>query len=360
MSSTSPNHPSLSSLRVLVLGGGPDGEREVSIKSSTGIAEALRASGRFDVELRIIDTLTAADLAAIPADLIFPYLHGPWGEGGPLQDIIEQDGRPFVGSNARASRAAMDKIASKAAALELGIPTAPVWILNPRDPVCPTRLPVIVKPIHEGSTIGLHVCTSRAQYAAAVDAILSEQRSGLIRSYMVEPKIGGDRPARELTVGVIDGEPLPIIEIRPKDGLYDYEAKYTRDDTQYIVDPDLPEALKKKLGKQTCRVFKALGCRHIARADFLLDADGVAWFLEINTTPGFTDHSLVPKAARHAGLDMPQLCARLVDVALRDARKTGEPAAPSAAPPERHSDTGPGPTASPHPERDLSIELGEG
>ncbi|MGD9690337.1 MAG: D-alanine--D-alanine ligase [Phycisphaerales bacterium] len=323
------NAPAGAPKRVLVLGGGPDAEREVSIKSATGIAEALRAAGRYDVERRIIDTITVDQLRAIPADVLFPYLHGPWGEGGPLQDILEADGRPYVGTNARGSRAAMDKIAAKCVALELGIPTPPVWILCTRDPVCPAPLPVIIKPVHEGSTVGLYVCTSRRQFADAVEAIRAEQAAALavgrpVRTYMIEPKIGGDRPARELTVGVIDAQALPIIEIRPKDGLYDYEAKYTRDDTVYLVGeqiPDLPEALARKLAKQTCRLFKALGLRHIARADFMLDAGPgapTAWFLEINTTPGFTDHSLVPKAARHAGTDMPALCSRLVEIALRD------------------------------------------
>lgn len=312
---------------VLVLGGGPDGEREVSIKSSTAIARALEAHGGFSVRLEIIDRLDAGGLKALPGEVIFPYLHGPWGEGGPLQDVLEADGRPFVGSNARASRWAMDKLATKAAALELGIATPPVWVLNPRDAVCPTRLPVVVKPVHEGSTIGLHVCTSHAQYAAAVEAIRAEQAAaaggrGPVRTYMVEPKVGGDRRARELTVGLIDGEALPPIEILPKDGLYDYEAKYTRDDTEYLVGaqiPDLPESVVKKISKATSRLAKAIGVRHIARADFMLDGEGVAWLLEINTTPGFTDHSLVPKAAAYAGVSMPELCARLVGLAVRDA-----------------------------------------
>lgn len=311
---------------VLVLGGGPDAEREVSIKSATGIAEALRAHGQHEVRLEIIDRLDAEQLKALPGEVIFPYLHGPWGEGGPLQDLLERDGRPYVGSNARASRWAMDKIATKAAALDLGIPTPPVWVLNPRDPVCPTKLPVVIKPVHEGSTIGLHICTSHAQFAAAVETIRAEQQSAAsgqspVRTYMIEPKVGGDRQARELTVGLIDGEPLPVIEIRPKDGLYDYEAKYNRDDTQYLVGeriPDLSETIVRKVSKATARIAKALGLRHIARADFMLDADGTAWFLEINTTPGFTDHSLVPKASAHAGVPMPELCAKLVAMAVRD------------------------------------------
>jgi D-alanine-D-alanine ligase len=306
---------------ILVLGGGPDSEREVSIKSSTAIANALKALGTYDVRLEIIDTLTLAQLKALPGDVIVPYLHGPWGEGGPLQDLLDADGRPYVGSNARASRAAMDKVATKGVALSHGIITADFWILNPRDRRCPCPLPVIVKPVHEGSTIGLHVCTTHEQYAQAVDAIADEHKRGTHRAYMIEPKIGGDTPGRELTVGVIDGQALPVIEIVPKGGLYDYEAKYTRNDTQYILEGqglELDDKTIKKVKKASVRLAKALGVRHIARVDFILGHDGTPWMLEINTTPGFTDHSLVPKAAKAMGVEMPQLCEQLVQMALRD------------------------------------------
>ncbi|HZW05845.1 MAG TPA: D-alanine--D-alanine ligase [Phycisphaerales bacterium] len=340
---------------ILVLGGGPDAEREVSIKSATGIAEALKAHGGYEVTLEIIDTLSAKQLAASDADVIFPYLHGPYGEGGPLQDLLEEDGRPYVGSGPRASRWAMDKIATKAVAVSLGIETPEYWVLNDRDPVCPCPLPVIIKPVHEGSTIGLHVCTTHADYTVAVAAIAKERSKGLHRSYMIEPKIGGQASigsrggARELTVGLIDGETLPIIEIKPHEGLYDYQAKYTRDDTQYILDPKIPEHAARKVTKGTRRIAKALGIRHIARADFLLDRDGTPWFLEINTTPGFTDHSLVPKAAAHAGVSMTDLCARLVEMAAPTGtpkgRRPAENAPAAAEEPEELPE--PSPTAKP-------------
>ncbi|MBX3357039.1 MAG: D-alanine--D-alanine ligase [Phycisphaeraceae bacterium] len=325
--------PSNDPVSVLVLGGGPDAEREVSIKSATAIAEALRASGAYTVRLEIISTLSLDQLRALPADVVFPYLHGPWGEGGPLQDILELDGRPYVGSGPRSAREAMDKIATKAAALALGIDTPPVWILNPNDPVCPTALPVVIKPVHEGSTIGLHVCTSRAHYAAALAAVRAERDSGVIRTYMIEPKVGGQARARELTVGLLDRQALPVIEICPQDGLYDYAAKYTRDDTRYILDPDVPESVLKKISKATSRLARAMGLRHIARADFMLDSSNTPWFLEINTTPGFTDHSLVPKAARHAGIAMPELCARMVELALRDHADSAHSPTPAHAVP---------------------------
>jgi len=347
---------------VLVLGGGPDAEREVSIKSATGIAEALKSHGGYAVTLEIIDTLSAAQLSAADADVIFPYLHGPYGEGGPLQDLLEEDGRPYVGSGPRASRWAMDKIATKAVAVSLGIETPAFWVLNDKDPVCPCPLPVIIKPVHEGSTIGLRVCTTHADYTVAVASIAKERSKGLVRSYMIEPKIGGQAAigtrggARELTVGLVDGETLPLIEIKPHEGLYDYQAKYTRDDTQYILDAKVPEHAARKMAKSTRRIAKALGIRHIARADFLLDRDGTPWFLEINTTPGFTDHSLVPKAAAHAGVSMPDLCARLVELAAptgtpNRARRAIEQEAPEADASREEGDAEPKPAPTTAPKR---------
>jgi D-alanine-D-alanine ligase len=320
--------------RVLVLGGGPDSEREVSIKSSTAIAEALKSTGVCEVELKIIEKLNDAELAWSGADVIFPYLHGAYGEGGPLQDALEQyfasTGVPFVGSGASASRLCMDKVATKAMAVALQVATPPYCILNTSDVVCPLPLPVIVKPVHEGSTVGLHVCMTEQDYVRAIGTIEAERKAGVFRSYVVEPKIGGQSWARELTVGVVDGQALPIVEIAPKDGLYDYAAKYTRDDTRYIVNPELPTGVAEKIKADAVKLFKALRCRHIARVDFMLDigtggagstSGARAWMLEINTTPGMTDHSLVPKAAAAQGMSMPQLCLGLVQLALRDSKK---------------------------------------
>jgi D-alanine-D-alanine ligase len=313
--------PALPLPRVLILGGGPDAERQVSLTSSRCVAAALRASGRFDVTSLTIDRITADELRSQAADVIFPVLHGGWGEGGPLQEILEQDGRPFVSSGSRAARTSMDKIATKAVALRLGVPTPPVHVLDVRDSTCPLDFPVIVKPIHEGSTIGLYVVGSQAEWERALDAIRLEASRGVVRCYMIEPKVGGGGgsgggKARELTVGLIDNQALPVIEIIPAEGLYDYEAKYHRDDTRYTLDPALPPGVDRAIKQQSVRLAAAIGVRHLARADFMLDASGTAWFLEINTIPGFTDHSLVPMAARHMGLEMPALCARLVELAL--------------------------------------------
>lgn len=305
----------MTAITTLVLGGGVGGERDVSIASATAVAEALQATGQFRVEKRIIETITREQLRALPGDVILPILHGPWGEGGPMQDLLVADGRPFVGSGPRAARLAMDKIALKFAAQQLGVRTAVAAILDANDPVCPLSLPVVVKPVREGSTVGLHLCRT-------IDEWKHARAESLRRTHvcMVEPLIDG----RELTVGVLGDEALPIIEIVPADGLYDYEAKYARNDTTYRVNPALPDGVAERLKSDSVRLARAIGVRHLARLDFILDRAGEPWLLELNTMPGFTDHSLVPMAARARAtepLEMPALCARLVEMALADARQ---------------------------------------
>lgn len=313
---------------VLVLGGGPDAEREVSLRSSRAVSAATEQSGRFAVRYEVIGRPTLADLRRLPGDVIFPVLHGRWGEGGPLQELLAQDGRPFVGCGAPAARLAMDKVATKSLALAIGCPATATAILDPRDEGLPLPLPFVVKPVHEGSTVGLFVCRTPDEWRAAHR---SSAESG--KACMIEPYIKG----RELTVGVVDRAALPIIEITPADGLYDYEAKYNRDDTRYDVNPRLPAGVGERIVADTLKLAAAMGVRHLCRVDFMLDAQGRPWLLEVNTMPGFTDHSLVPMAARATppggpGLEMPALCARLVELALRDAQGGAEPKAEAARP----------------------------
>ncbi|MFN0131512.1 MAG: D-alanine--D-alanine ligase [Phycisphaerales bacterium] len=297
---------------VLVLGGGPDAEREVSLKSAAGVAEALRQSGRFKVEARTIEAVTLADLRGMPGDVVFPVLHGSFGEGGPLQDMLERDGRPYVGCRPKAARLAMDKIATKIAGLAVGIPTAEACILNSKDQQSPVGVPAVVKPVHDGSSVGLHICKDEAAWTRARAAVADDVKRSPGRAYMVERYI----PGKEITCGLLDGKALPLIHIAPAHGVYDFEAKYTRDDTRYILDPQLSGTLTAKIKGYAETLFAALGARHVSRADFIVDAESRPWLLEINTMPGFTSHSLVPKAAAHAGVSMPELCARLAEMGM--------------------------------------------
>ena len=294
---------------VLLLAGGPDAERPVSIDSAEAIRRGLTDAG-CHVEHRLIDAITPDELAAMPGDVVFPALHGPWGEGGPMQDLLERDGRPFVGANAKTARLAMDKLGSKILAASLGARTAVACAFNAHDAEPPLPLPVVVKPVHEGSTVGLFVCRTQDDWRLAH---AETAQRGV--AAMVEPFIAG----RELTVGVLTGQTLPIVEITPADGLYDYDAKYQRDDTIYTVDPDLPPGVGEKITRWTASIARAMGAESISRSDWILDNRGDAWFLEINTMPGFTSHSLLPKAAIAAGMTFAQVCAALIEAAKKRA-----------------------------------------
>lgn len=290
---------------VVVLMGGPDAEREVSVLSGREVARALRACDRFEVLEQVIDRPDETALDAIGGDVVFPVLHGHWGEGGPLQEILERLGRPYVGSGPRAAALAMDKPATKRIVSAHGVRTPPDCCIRPGDP-CRLAPPLVLKPIDDGSSVDLRICLT-AEEVEAARAELHPRRGPL----MAERYVAG----REITAGVLGGEVLPLIEITPAVAFYDYDAKYLRDDTRYTVDPDLPPRVAAACTEAALIAFHRLGCRDVGRADFIVDEHG-AWFLEINTMPGFTTHSLLPMAAAHRGLDMPALCRGLVDGAL--------------------------------------------
>ncbi len=299
---------------VIVLGGGPDAEREVSLDSAREIAQGLRQNRALTVVERTIGRVTQGEVGAMEGDVFFPALHGAFGEGGALQEMLERDGRPYVGSGPGTARLAMDKVATKLVASGMGIHTPRACVLNVADDACPIGLPVVVKPTHEGSSVGLHICRTDQQWVDALDAVRKDRASHPDRVYMVERLVQG----RELTVGLLDNAPLPTIQIVPADGTYDYEAKYHRDDTRYILEPDLPPGVDAALAEHAARLAEALGVRHLARVDFMLDTNNTPWLIELNTMPGFTTHSLVPMAAGRKGFAMDRLCSWLVEIAVRD------------------------------------------
>lgn len=316
MSNRAPVIPSTTVERpkLLVLYGGPDAERAVSIESGRGVAAALVELDRYDVLPLEIETVTAMELLAHDPDVIFPVLHGRWGEGGPLQEILESSGVPYVGSGPKCSALAMDKLVTKTMAAAAGVPTPRAQAIGLGDAV-DIQPPLVIKPIDEGSSVDLRICRSTAEVEAALSEILPRRRRLMLERYIT---------GREITAGVVLGGVLPLIEISAASGVYDYEAKYHRDDTRYVLDPPLPKGVAEAIRAHAITMFDLLGCRDLARVDFMVD-DAGAWLLEVNTLPGFTSHSLVPMAARHAGVSMPELCGRLVE----SARSRG--AVPSAA-----------------------------
>ncbi|MFI4872057.1 MAG: D-alanine--D-alanine ligase [Phycisphaerales bacterium JB061] len=298
------------SFKVSVLGGGPDAERDVSIESSTAVTKALNEAG-VQAELVLIDK--PESLTDIRAEVLFPVLHGRWGEGGPLQDLLECDGRPYVGCRPAAARLAMDKVATKLVASRLGIRTPEAVLFNANDRIG-MQLPYVIKPALEGSSVGLFICRTEAEAEAATKASKADIFANPGQVTMVERLTVG----REITCPVIERggalEALPLVEIAPAEGVYDYEAKYQRDDTVYTVAPGGIDT--EAIQRDTQRLAEAIGVRHLARADFIIDSAGDHWLLEINTMPGFTAHSLFPQAAAHVGMPMPALCAYLAESAL--------------------------------------------
>jgi D-alanine-D-alanine ligase len=296
--------------KIAVLGGGPDAEHDVSIESSTAVAKALQEAG-LDAKLELIDR--PESLSHIKADLLFPVLHGRWGEGGPLQDILDCDGRPYVGSRSSAARIAMDKLATKLLASKLGIQTPAAVLLNTNDRVG-LDLPFVIKPVLEGSSVGLYICHTEQEAQTAYEASCVDINANPGQVTMVEQFTSG----REITCPVLERagklETLPLVEIAPAEGVYDFEAKYQRDDTVYTISPSNIDT--DSIQADTKRLAEAIGIRHLARADYIVDASGDHWLLEINTMPGFTSHSLVPQAAAHSGLPMPALCAYLAELAF--------------------------------------------
>lgn len=303
-------------LDVLVLMGGPSTERAVSLVSGAAVADALAAAGHRvrRADIRPEDT-TALD--GLRPDVVFIAMHGAFGEDGQVQALCERRGLPYVGSSAQACALAMDKSASKYAYCGAGLHTAEWTVIEAaHDAATRRRLldsigtPCVLKPVDGGSSVDVHILREGGIPAEAVDDLLVKYGR-----FMIERFVAG----RELTVGVLGDRALPVIEIRPKSAFYDYHAKYEADTTEYLFEHGLPDEAAARLQAAALAAHRALGCRDLSRTDFLLDAAGVPWVLETNAIPGFTSHSLLPKAAARVGIDFARLCEELLHMALQRA-----------------------------------------
>jgi len=297
-----------SSLNVIVLAGGPSREREISLRSGNEVAKALTAAGH---TVRVCD-ITPNDLSALKqsADVFFVAMHGAFGEDGELQELLENSNVAYTGSPSRACRLSADKFASKTMFAEHGIPTALFDLVRSPADVMKARacwtMPVVIKPIEEGSSIGVSIVRHADDLVESLEDTLERFGPTLIEQFL---------PGKELTVGILGRKALPIIEIKVTGEFYDYEAKYNRNDTQYLFDTGLSEAMAKQISDWSLQAADVLGMRDFCRVDWKLDGEGNPFLLEINAIPGLTDHSLLPKAAARVGIDMPTLCHTVVQMA---------------------------------------------
>jgi D-alanine-D-alanine ligase len=295
--------------KIAVLMGGTATEREVSLQSGKNVAEALASTGRYEVAEVVLD---ADNLDAMPKDVDAAYiaLHGGWGANGGVQAALDRLTIPYTGPGARASQIAMDKIKTKMVLEMNNIPTAAWGLANNDTAASPLPLPVVVKPPCDGSSFGISKVSAPGEWAAARDLAFAVQKHD--RPILVEEFIGG----REFTVGVIDGEALPVIEIVAKGGWYGYDEKYVSEETRYPFLED--EKLTEKLQKLAVDSFNAVYCRGVARVDFRVSPLGRCYVLELNTSPGFTSHSLVPKAGMKTGLSFAEVCEKILAAAKHD------------------------------------------
>lgn len=287
--------------RVAVLFGGKSAEREVSLKSGNAVLGALLAAGVDAFGIDVGDDFLAR-LASEKIDRAFIVLHGRGGEDGSMQGLLECAGIPYTGSGILASALAMDKLRTKQVWHSLGLPTPRHAVLTSQADceaaAAELGFPLIVKPAHEGSSIGMAKVEDVAALIAAWQDAARYDSQVLVEQWIAGP---------EYTIAVLRGEVLPPIGLGTPHTFYDYDAKYLADDTQYRIPSGLSAEKEAELKALTARACEAVGTQGWARADVMQDANGQFWLLEVNTVPGMTDHSLVPMAARAAGLDFQQL-----------------------------------------------------
>ncbi len=278
--------------------GGTSHEREISLKTGNAILNALQEMGykavgievSFDIVKRLLDE---------KIDVAFIALHGRWGEDGTVQGLLELLRIPYTGSGVLASALAMNKIKTKEIFLYHGIPTPEFVIPGEEEPQeLPFPPPWVVKPASEGSTIGVSIAYDKEALGEALHRARQYDRQILIERFIL---------GKELTVGILKGEPFPIVEIVPKSGFYDYRAKYTPGMTEYIIPARIEEHKQQEVQRWSLKAYDVLGCSGCARVDLFLSNAGEIYITEVNTLPGMTETSLVPKAAAYKGISFPQL-----------------------------------------------------
>ncbi|HEU6448339.1 MAG TPA: D-alanine--D-alanine ligase [Verrucomicrobiae bacterium] len=295
-------------LNIVVMLGGPGAEREVSLRSGAGVAKALRSLGHtvFEIDPKMPDWVLPPKTDVV----CLAPLHGTYGEDGQAQTQLEKFGVPYTGCDPESSRLAFDKVITKKLCLKAGVPTAEFVVVHSAQAPMPQnlKLPLVVKPIRQGSSVGLRFVERPEEWPDAIAEALKFDSEVL-----VEEKIVG----RETTVGILADGALPIVEVRPKTGAYDYRNKYTAGCTEYFCPADFDAATTRKIQAAALAAFRAVGGRDYGRVDVMVRANGEPIVLEVNTQPGMTETSLLPKAAAAAGISYEDLCQRMIDLALK-------------------------------------------
>jgi len=301
--------------RVGVLYGGISSEREVSLATGAAVGKALRGAG-YPVEMIDMRDAPLGSLAPNRMDVAFIALHGTFGEDGGIQSVLDCLGVPYTGSGVEASRRAMDKVASKERFVRDGVPTPAFveiesdWPMERRlEAASVLELPVVVKPVNEGSSVGVTLVDRDEHLATAIDKALEFDHRAMIEEFI---------PGRELTVGIVDDQALPIIELIFPGQMFTYDIKYTKGAADHIVGPDLPDELAEQLQEYAAAAHRSLRCCGCSRVDFRVTEGGEPYVLEVNTIPGMTETSLLPDAARAAGMSFVALCEASIEMALRE------------------------------------------
>ncbi|MCC6346385.1 MAG: D-alanine--D-alanine ligase [Nitrospirales bacterium] len=305
--------------RIGVIAGGTSAEREVSLRSGAAIRKALEGLGYAPVFIDAAGTL-CEDLKREEVEVAFLALHGGWGENGAVQGLLEIMGIPYTGSGILASALAMDKETSKQIFLGNNVPVPPFAVvsrsrvergggidLSLLDEWIGFPLPWVIKPTAEGSSIGVSIVREKAGVEAAAREAFRYGGRIIVEKYI---------PGKEIQIGILDQKVLGGVEVRPSTEFYSYEAKYTPGLTQYILPPEVAPSAYTTLSEMALRAHNALGCRGATRVDFILDTAGAPWILEVNTIPGMTETSLLPKIAQLSGMDFSALIEEILRLSL--------------------------------------------
>ena len=297
-----------------VLMGGTSGEREISLRSGEAVARGLAHAGYRSVTIDIKGE-TGAELDEVSIDAAFVALHGPFGEDGKIQRMLEDRGIPYTGSGPTACRAAMDKVESKRLFKLRGLSTPMHRVIARGDSQalleqCARAIgyPVVLKPRAQGSSLGVTVHHDRGTLGEGAAECFTYDTICLMEKFV---------QGRELTVGFLEGKPLPFIELRPRRGFFDYVAKYEDDETEYVVEPDLSDLDRRRVLRSAREAVESLGCEGFCRVDLILTPFCSVFVLEVNTIPGLTERSLFPKAAAAQGIEFPDLCARITEQSFK-------------------------------------------